>query len=134
MIRDTLNSIGLLILRVAFGVYMIIHGIPKWQGFNEMADKFPDPIGLGSKLSLISAIGTEIGCSVLLILGLGTRLSAILLAFTMIVALFKVHGNDPWDVQEKAALYLTVYVVILFTGAGKFSLDHLIWGKKHETE
>lgn len=132
--KETLTSIGLLILRVAFGGMMMVHGVQKVMGFNEMADRFPDPLGMGSQLSLISAIGSEVGCSLLLVLGLGTRVAALPLAFTMIIALFVVHGDDPWQKKELAAVYLAVYATILFTGAGQFSLDQLLWGSKKERE
>lgn len=129
---NRITSIGLLLLRVAFGGLMLVHGVPKLTGFNEMADKFPDPIGIGSQLSLIGAVGAEVGCSVLLILGLGTRLAAVPLAFTMFVALFLVHADDPWQVKELAAAYLCVYVAIIFTGGGEFSLDRLVFRRKPE--
>lgn len=129
-LSPTLLSAGLLILRVAFGGMMLVHGIPKLIGFSEMAGKFPDPLGMGSQLSLILAIGAEIGCSLLLILGLGTRFAAIPLAITMIVALFAVHASDPWKVKELATVYLAVYVSLAFTGAGQFSLDHLFTRNK----
>jgi putative oxidoreductase len=126
----SLTSVGLLILRVAFGSMMLVHGIPKLMGFSEMAGQFPDPLGMGSQFSLISAIGAEVGCSLLLLLGLGTRFAAIPLAITMMVALFAVHASDPWKVKELAAVYLAVYVSLAFTGAGQFSLDHLF--TKHQ--
>jgi putative oxidoreductase len=126
----SLTSVGLLILRVAFGGMMLVHGIPKLMGFSEMAGQFPDPIGMGSRLSLMSAIGAEVGCSLLLILGLGTRFAALPLAITMMVALFAVHASGPWKVKELAAVYLSVYVSLAFTGAGRFSLDHLF--SKHQ--
>lgn len=130
--KEPLASAGLLLLRVAFGCFMLVHGWPKLSGFSEMADKFPDPIGLGSSLSLILAIAAEVGCSLLLIAGFGTRLASIPLAFTMIVALFVVHGSDPWKSKELAACYLAVYATLLLTGAGRFSVDHCLWGKKNE--
>lgn len=120
---------GLFVLRVAIGCFMLVHGIQKVMGFSEMADKFPDPIGMGSQLSLIMAIGAEVGCSLLLILGLGTRLAVIPLAFTMLVALFVVHATDPWKVKELAAIYLAVYAVIFVTGPGACSLDARFFGK-----
>ena len=120
---------GLFVLRVAIGVFMLVHGIQKLTGFSEMADKFPDPIGMGSQLSLIMAIGAEVGCSILLILGLGTRLAVIPLAFTMIVALFVVHAADPWKVKELAAIFLAVYAVLFITGPGAWSLDKKLFGK-----
>ncbi len=108
---------------------MLVHGIQKLMGFSGMADVFPDPIGMGSQLSLTMAIGAEVGCSILLILGLGTRLAVIPLAFTMIVALFVVHATDPWKVKELAAIFLTVYTVIFITGPGSCSLDAKLFDK-----
>lgn len=136
-IRDTALSVGLLVLRVAVGCFMLVHGWQKLTGFSEMADTFPDPIGMGSRLSLISAIGAEFGCSLLLIVGLATRLAAIPLAFTMVVALFVVHAADPWQRKELAAIYLSVYAVLICTGAGRYSLDYLLakkWGKSEVEE
>lgn len=126
-------SIGLLVLRVGIGCLMLVHGLQKVMGFGQMADVFPDPIGLGSQLSLIMAIAAEAGCSILLILGLGTRLAVLPLAFTMLVALFLVHANDPWKVKELAAVYLLVYVSLFLTGAGRFSLDQLWLSKPNQT-
>lgn len=128
--RETVTSVGLLLLRVGIGCLMLVHGVAKIQGFGEMSQAFPDPIGLGSKLSLIMAIGAEVGCSLLLIVGLMSRVAAIPLAFTMIVALFVVHRADPWQVKELAAAYLLVYVSLLLTGPGRFSLDHMWWSKR----
>lgn len=123
-------SIGLLALRVAFGCFMLVHGMQKAMGFSSMSESFPDPIGLGNQLSLIMAIGAEVGCSILLILGLGTRLAVIPLAFTMIVALFVIHTADPWKVKELAAVFLTVYAVIFVTGPGRFSLDAALLSRR----
>jgi putative oxidoreductase len=128
--RHTLTSVGLLLLRLSIGCLMLVHGIPKIMGFGELADKFPDPIGMGSQLSLVSAIGAEVGCSLLLILGLGTRVAALPLAFTMMVALFVVHADDPWKDKELAAVFLCVYISLVFTGAGRFSLDYVVWNRR----
>lgn len=128
--KQSLTSIGLLLLRVTFGCFMLVHGWQKLAGYSAMADKFPDPLGMGSQLSLIMAIGAEVGCSLLLIAGLGTRFAAIPLAFTMIIALFVVHGADPWKTRELAACYLAVYATLMLTGAGCFSVDHCLSRRK----
>lgn len=128
--KEIVTSTGLLLLRVGIGSLMLVHGVAKIQGFGELAGEFPDPIGLGSRLSLLLAMGAEVGCSVLLIAGAGTRFAAIPLVFTMLVALFVVHAEDPWNVKELAATYLLVYVSLLLTGPGRFSLDHWWWTKR----
>lgn len=127
--KTTLTSTGLLLLRVAIGCLMLVHGIQKAMAFGQLSSAFPDPLGMGSQLSLISAIGAEVGCSLLLIVGLGTRFAAVPLAFTMLVALFLVHAKDPWQVKELAAVYLSVYTSLVFTGGGEFSLDRLLVGQ-----
>jgi putative oxidoreductase len=127
-------SIGLLVLRVGIGCLMLVHGVQKVMGFSEMSGAFPDPIGIGSQMSLIMAIGAEVGCSVLLILGLGTRLAVIPLALTMLVALFVVHAEDPWQVKELATIYLLVYASLFLTGAGQCSLDHCWLSKRKQNE
>ena len=70
----------------------------------------------------------------MLIIGLGTRFASMPLLFTMVVALFAVHAKDPWKVKELAAVYLSIYVVLICTGAGRFSLDHLIATKMRRPE
>ncbi|MGV3525148.1 MAG: DoxX family protein [Candidatus Sericytochromatia bacterium] len=124
--RETLGSLGLLILRLSVGGLMLTHGLPKLLNFGEMLTKFADPIGLGVPLSLILAVGAEVGCSLLLILGLATRLAAFPLMFTMAVAFFLVHGADPLGEKELPLLYLLSYLSLMLTGPGRFSLDHLI--------
>lgn len=122
--RESLASVGLLVLRVGIGCLMLVHGIAKIQGFSQLSGSFPDPIGLGGKVSLFLAIGAEVGCSLLLIVGAAARLATIPLATTMVVALIVVHAADPWKVKELAAVYLLAYVSLLLTGPGCFSLDH----------
>ncbi|MEM6821431.1 MAG: DoxX family protein [Verrucomicrobiota bacterium] len=124
MNKELFHSIGLAILRISFGGFMLFaHGWPKLMKFSDMKDTFPDPLGIGNQLSLISAIGTEVGCALLLMLGLGTRYSAALLAFTMLVAAFIVNGGQGFQKQELALVYLAAYVVLVFTGGGRFSID-----------
>lgn len=123
MLKNLSVSLGLLILRVSFGGLMLVHGWQKLAAYGDLAGKFPDPIGMGSQFSLLATIIAEFGCSILLILGLGTRLAALILGFTMAVALFVVHGDDPWQKKELAAVYLSVYATLLVTGGGPISVD-----------
>lgn len=129
-----ITSFGLLILRVGISAAMLVHGIAKVQGFDKLSEGFADPLGVGAKNSLIMAIGAEVGCSILLIIGFASRLVSIPLAFTMIIALFVVHKEDPWKVKELAAVYLIVYSALVFTGPGAISLDHALFGRKKEKD
>ena len=63
-------------------------------------------------------------------LGAGTRLAAIPFAITMAVAGFIVHSGDPWNDREKAFVYLLCGVVLVLTGAGRFSVDGLVAARR----
>jgi putative oxidoreductase len=146
--NDVMNSIGLLILRVGVGGFMLTHGWGKVQMLTNGAfDQFGDPIGLGNKASLILATGAEFVCPLLVILGLATRFAAVPVVFTMGVAAFVAHGSDPWTMgtaaqrfmsgaakswasKEPALLFLIPFLALAFTGAGRFSVDALIRAKR----
>jgi len=123
------NDFGLLILRVALGLIMMLgHGSGKLTGFADRADSFADPFGLGSAASLSLAVFAEFFCSIALIFGLCTRLAVIPLIITMLVAIFYVHLDDPWRKIEYPLLFLLPYITLFFTGAGRFSVDKRLFG------
>ncbi len=128
--RAWLADLGTLALRVGFGLMMAFsHGLGKLQGWADYSGKFPDPLGVSSPVSLAMTIGAEFFCSLLLVVGLATRVAVIPLLVAMGVAFFVIHGDDPFPKREPALTYLTVYVALLFLGAGRFSLDHWIAGR-----
>lgn len=130
--RTALNSLGLLVLRVGFGIFMVCHGYPKLQTLLAGEyDKFPDPLNIGHLPSLVGAVSAEFLCSLLVIVGALTRIAAVPLIFTMAVAAFVVHGKDPWLLgggpsKEPALLYLFAFLTLLFTGPGEYSVDHRV--------
>jgi len=118
---------SLLLLRLGIGALMLTHGLPKLTRLLAGGEiSFPDPLGIGATASLVSATLTEVLGSILIMLGLGTRLASLSLAFTMAVAAFIVHANDPFARQELALIYLLAYIVLAIMGSGKFSIDRFI--------
>lgn len=133
MSETTPSSIGLLILRIGIGGFMLVaHGWGKLVGFSDLAQRFPDPLGIGSTLSLALAVFAEVVCALLLIVGLGTRLAAVPFLITMLVAAFVVHGADPWAKKEFALLYAIPALSLILTGGGRFSLDALIRSRRRQ--
>lgn len=117
----------LLILRVAIGAFMLVHGYQKLQWVLAGGElQFADPIGLGVPASLYLAVFAEFFCSILVILGLATRLATIPLIILMLVAVFIVHGPDGFDKKEHGLHFLVVYLFLLVTGPGKYSIDRFI--------
>jgi putative oxidoreductase len=120
---------GLLVLRLCVGAFMIVHGWGKLSRYEEMFHDFADPIGMGPEVSYILTVGAEFFCSLLIILGLFTRVALIPAAITMIVAVFVIHAADPWGKKELAAIYLMGYIALFVTGPGRYSLDDYLFNK-----
>ena len=99
------TSLLLLAARVIFGVLLMSHGLQKWAGFAQMADVFPDPLGVGSRFSLMLAIFGELVCSFGFLIGFLYRLAMI------------------FAVRELALVYLVVFVLMYIAGPGKFAVD-----------
>lgn len=124
-------DLSLLLLRVAGGALMLTHGIGKMESlFGSDPIQFPDPIGLGATTSLALAVFAEVICALFLIIGFATRFWAFNLIITMLVAVFIIHNADPFAKQELPLIYGSIYLVLLIAGAGKFSIDNLIFNKK----
>lgn len=117
------KSLGLLVLRVGIGSLMLLqHGLGKLMSFSEKWHHFPDPLGIGNEISMILAVFAEFFCSIALILGIKTRLAAIPLFITMMVAILMIHAHDPWSKKELALLYAIPFLTFMFTGGGRYSL------------
>ncbi|GAB1403351.1 DoxX family protein [Lentimicrobium sp.] len=125
-------NFALLLLRIVIGIFMLTHGMGKFSTFFG-ADpiQFSDPIGVGATASLALAVFAEVFCSLLLIFGIATRLAAIPLLITMLVAALIVHANDGFGRQELPLLYAAVFFAIAIAGAGKISIDHWIYRKRN---
>ena len=96
--------------------------LQKLEEFEQMSGGFPDPLGLGSALSLSLAIFGELVCSLALVVGVLSRLVLLPMIFTMCVAFFMAHGGSMAE-GELAFVYLVVFVLLFFAGPGRFSVD-----------
>lgn len=123
-------NLALLALRLAVGILMLTHGIPKLEKLMTGDFNFPDPIGLGSELSLILATFAEFFCSILIIIGFRSRLAAIPLIITMIVALLVVHGADKITENWNILLYILAYGILMHLGGGKYSITYYLSNRK----
>ena len=117
-------------LAVAYGFYE--PAMMKWQDMEAVAAWF-GTLGIPlPTLNAYMAATTEITGVVLLTLGLLTRLIAFPLIVVMIVAIVTVHlpngfaaGSNGFEIP----LYYLLFLAIFAThGAGKWSLDHILFG------
>ena len=123
-------DIGLLVARVMIAALMLTHGIPKLQMlFAGEPVKFLPVMGMSPELSLALTVFAEVVCSIFLLVGFATRLAAIPLIITMLIAVLLIHAADPIAMKEPALHYLVVYLVLLLAGSGKYSMDYLLQTK-----
>lgn len=133
------GDLMLAVVRVSLGIFMCVgHGLGKVfpggslgppqgliDGVTTMG--FPMPTLFAWAAGLTEFLGAA-----LLALGLLTRPAAAGLVFTMGVAAFVVHANDPWFMtgtggsKEPAMLYLFPFLLFLVIGGGRFSIDALL--------
>lgn len=129
--ENTKVDVALLIMRIGIAGLMLVHGIPKMlMLFSAETIQFPGVMGMDSGLSLTLAVFAEVFCSFLLLIGLGTRYAVLPLSVTMLIAVFYIHGADPFSNQELGLHYLLVYIILLILGGGKYSIDAILENRK----
>lgn len=125
------TDLALLTARIGITALMLTHGLPKLLLlFSGAPVQFPAVLGLSPELSLGLAVFAEVVCSALVLVGFATRLAAIPLIITMLLAVVLIHPADPFNVKEPALLYLLAYLVLMLAGSGRYSIDHLLDQKR----
>lgn len=118
-----------LVLRVAVGLLMIHNGFSKLADVSGFVEHVINVIGLPfPTFFTYCAAYTEIIASILLIFGLLTRLSAVSLLFTMLIAVYFHLKSEGFHIPplETASVYGLCYLALATGGGGKFSIDHLL--------
>jgi putative oxidoreductase len=120
---------ALVFVRIALGTVFIMHGWPKIADLSR-------PIGMVGKMGYEPAaffgVGLaviEFGGGILLLLGLATRLAALLIAITQVIAVKEVHWPCGYSGAEGCSGYefnfvlLCGLVALILAGAGAYSMD-----------
>jgi putative oxidoreductase len=131
---DRLAEFAPLVVRVIVGVIMAAHGLQKLLAGPANFGGFLAQLGVPAP-TLMAYVVTlvELGCGILLIIGLFSRLAALLLTIDLVVAIVLVKVNvgflSPESGGAGAELDLALiagFLVILLAGAGRISLDHTL--------
>jgi putative oxidoreductase len=134
--KKMLVDIGILLVRVLFGVSIAAHGSQKlfgWFGGYGLKGTggFLETLGFrpGVVFATMSGLSEFVG-GLLLTLGLLTPLGAAMVLGTMIVAMISVHLQNGFFAAsngiEMPLLYAAAAVGVVFTGAGAYSLDNVL--------
>ncbi|MFD0749373.1 DoxX family protein [Mucilaginibacter calamicampi] len=140
-IFKTGDSFGPLLLRVAAGLVMLVHGSQKvfgtfgGYGFSGTMNFFTETMHLPWLIALL-VIAIEFFGSIALILGLTTRLAAFGITAVALGIVITSHiqygffmnwyGSQKGEGIEYFILYIAISASLVITGGGKFSVDRLI--------
>jgi len=130
---DRLQPLALLVMRVALGIIMTIHGYHKVFGGLHGFAHAVSSMGLPAWLGYVSAF-TEFLGGLLLVIGFFTRPAALAICVNLCVAIWKVHlhngllGSPDRPGYEFPMAAATIAFTLIFFGAGPISLDHVLRG------
>tara|TARA_B110000208_G_scaffold189693_1_gene251819 strand:- start:2730 stop:3170 length:441 start_codon:yes stop_codon:yes gene_type:complete len=136
---STNAGFGILALRIPAAIIFIAHGGQKlfaWFGGYglEGTGQWMASIGLVPGYQLALLVGSaEFFGGIALLVGFMVRPTALILALTMLVAIFSVHfvnglfmSNNGY---EFALALLAISASLMFSGAGKVSIDNILANK-----
>jgi putative oxidoreductase len=124
-------NLGKLILRLAVGILILLHGIAKLRfGLGDVATSL-QRAGIPLATGYLVYIG-EVIAPTFMILGAWTRIAAAIVAFNMLVALLLGHPHELFEMTEHGGLllevqwlYLAGALAVAMLGAGRFSVGGL---------
>jgi len=137
MIKKILSSNPILknwevIIRIIAGIIIAKYGVEVFN-HNKMKGNadwltdihFPAPV-------FMAYVGkaTELLGGILLVFGLATRFASIALVLTMTVVIFIMGKGNIWGDEQLPFLLLLFFVNFILCGAGKWSLDYLLFDKE----
>lgn len=126
------GGLALLVLRLYVGFAFILHGTGKLNDVSGFASEYHIPVWLGAVTML-----TQLTGGILLIIGFLTPFAALAVAGTVAVAaVFLIQKGEPFinpdgHSWENAAFYTAAGIVLALAGAGNYSLDRLVFGRKN---
>ena len=142
----TVGELAPTLVRVGVGSAMVVNGAGKVFGIGPRAvgiDAFAGYLGsLGLPAPLFfswAAALAEFGGGLLLLLGLLTRVAALFIAVTMLVAALLVHVpagfpttsvGTAYTIGEYTWVLIATSVSLILSGPGRYSLERAVWGRE----
>jgi len=112
------------VLRIMSGLLLLQHGTTKYLSFPETQMSGASPMTMGGAAGLIELVG-----GILLVIGLFTRLTALIVSGMLATAYFYAHAPQGFfpilNGGELAALYCFVFLYLAAAGGGAWSVDKM---------
>ncbi|WP_369197260.1 DoxX family protein [Streptomyces djakartensis] len=126
---DGAQPYALGLFRIVVGLLFACHGAVALFGVLGGADGKGGTVAAGTWPNWYAAVIELVG-GTLVLLGLGTRVAALVSSGAMAYAYFKVHQPQAlWPIEnsgEGAAMYCWSMFLLIFTGSGAFGVDRLL--------
>lgn len=123
------QDLAKLLLRLALGTLILLHGIAKLDGGLAPIEGMLQAHGLPGFLAYAVLIG-EVIAPLMLLAGFHARIGAVLVAINMLVAVFLVHQGQLAQLNQQGGwalelqgMFFVAAVVIALVGPGRFSAN-----------
>lgn len=123
----TAEDAGKLLLRLTVGGLILLHGVAKLANGVSGISGMVERVGLPGELGYLVYVG-EVIAPLLMILGLWTRIAALIVAGNMVVAVALVHMNELFTLSksggwalELQGLFLFGALVVALIGPGRYA-------------
>ena len=127
MIRFRSCDMAILFLRIFICGVMLLHIVGKLQDYDNYVLGFHSILGFSQATSFAITIFVEGLFAVMIIMGLGTRVAALLMAVVSVVALWEafVGGNISSEGAKLEYIYMGIYLTLVISGGGEYALCNL---------
>jgi putative oxidoreductase len=125
---DAMSDLGRLVLRFVLGILILFHGVSKITGGIAFVTGALERAGAPGVLGYLVYLGEVVG-PLLVVIGLWTRLGALMILVNMIVAVLLAHTGQLSMIArtggyqlELQAMYLFGALAVTLLGAGRYSI------------
>jgi putative oxidoreductase len=127
--QNAQSDFGKLVLRIALGVLVLLHGIAKLKGGLAGIEGMVAAQGLPPALAYGALLGEVLG-PLLLLAGFYARIGALLIVINMLFAFVLVHAGQLGQLNEQGGwalelqgMYLATAVALALLGPGRYSVN-----------
>ena len=118
---------AILFLRIFIAAVMLLHIIGKMQNYDNVVLTFPSLLDFNRPTSLALSIIFEAAMAAMIAIGVGTRLSALLMFITSLVTLFDIalqaEGAISTDAAKLQFIYAGIFLTLMISGGGRYSIS-----------
>ncbi|HLS87034.1 MAG TPA: DoxX family protein [Burkholderiales bacterium] len=123
------DDVGKLVLRLALGILILLHGLAKIAGGVSGIEKMLEGVGLPATIAWGVYLG-EVLAPLLVILGFYARIGAIVIMINMLFAIGLAHTADVFALSktggwaiELQAMFLFTALAIALIGPGRYAIN-----------